>query len=92
MLTPPQILRANVMVLDRAVKAKDTRLLMGRVLRQTGGIRKQLDGKILSEFVSEVLPQEAAGRTAILQALQEVRSAPLRPSPMPSPLTTLTPR
>lgn len=70
--TPISALKSNVTLLEKAVALKDTRLLMGRLLRQTATVRKQLDSPLLQELLQGVLPQGSATRTYLLDVLSKV--------------------
>ena len=49
--TVPETLGAIVALLESTTKSKDTRMLAGRLHRQTATIRSQLTPEILSQFV-----------------------------------------
>ena len=70
--TPISALKSNVTLLEKAVALKDTRLLMGRLLRQTATVRKQLDSPLLQELLQNVLPQGLATRTYLSDVLSKV--------------------
>lgn len=53
--TVQELLKAIVSLIESSVKAKDTRMLAGRLLRQTATIRKMLSSAVLHEFVSKYL-------------------------------------
>lgn len=55
------------------MKNKDTRLLVGRVLRQTAGIRKKLQPSDARAFVLAAIPEGSRSRKIISQALEQVR-------------------
>ncbi|KAL6751922.1 26S proteasome regulatory subunit [Haematococcus lacustris] len=58
-------------VLENAVKLKETRLMSGRIMRLTAAIRKDLNGDILSSYISSVLSAELPSRAYLLQATVE---------------------
>lgn len=69
-------LKVIVQLLESTVKTKDTRLLAGRLHRQTAAIRSQLTNEILSQFISTYLAgPEATSSKAFL--LGQVSSDPL---------------
>ena len=71
-LTVAAQLRANVALLERAVEAKDTRLIVGRLLRQTAAIRRQLQPQILTSLVENILPESCPSRGLLLEQLSQV--------------------
>ncbi|KAK9834634.1 hypothetical protein WJX74_006246 [Apatococcus lobatus] len=68
-LTIAAQLRANVALLERAVQAKDTRLIVGRLLRQTAAIRQQLQPSILKGLVEGLLPESCPTRGLLLEQI-----------------------
>lgn len=68
----PEAMAAVMSLLEKAVKSKDTRLLLGRLMRQTALVRKHMSGAELAGFVSAYLPP---GPTAdfLADAIKEVR-------------------
>lgn len=71
-LTVAAQLRANVALLERAVQAKDTRLIVGRLLRQTAAIRQQLQPSTLKGLVEGLLPTSCPTRSLLLEQLGQV--------------------
>jgi len=74
---PPSVssqLAGNVSLLESAVRAKETRVLVGRLLRQTTAVRKRLTAENLADFVKSVLPQNYPGTSLLLMHLNKVRS------------------
>ena len=59
-------------LLDRAVRAKDTRLIAGRLLRQIATLRSNLTAEILFAFVEQTLPQSFSARETLLNVLHQV--------------------
>lgn len=47
-----EVLNGNVLLIEKAVQMKETRLLMGRTLRQTATVRKKLTIDVVNDFVS----------------------------------------
>ncbi|EIE24637.1 26S proteasome regulatory subunit [Coccomyxa subellipsoidea C-169] len=75
---PPSVsaqLATNVSLLESAVRAKETRLLVGRLLRQTTAVRKQLTAENLADFVKNVLPRGYPGTSLLLTHLNKASSA-----------------
>lgn len=71
--TPIEQLRANTELLEKAVRAKETRVLSGRLLRQTAAVRRQLDTEVLAEYVREALPAALPSRGVLLAHLSKAR-------------------
>ena len=67
-----QVLDANASLLEKAVHLKETRLLAGRLTRQTAVVRKALSASVLESFVSHHLPDGLPSRTALLTSLKMV--------------------
>lgn len=67
-------LKGIVSLLEKSVKAKDTRLLMGRLLRQTAAVHKQLTPAAIRAFLGQCLPADSESK-AFLAAQLEVRAA-----------------
>mmetsp|Transcript_49983 Transcript_49983/g.159960 ORF Transcript_49983/g.159960 Transcript_49983/m.159960 type:complete len:486 (+) Transcript_49983:407-1864(+) len=57
-LTPMERLQANLSLIEKSVAEKETRL-MGRVLRTTQSVRKELTADIVAEFLGEALPSSS---------------------------------
>uniref|UniRef100_A0A383WN77 PCI domain-containing protein n=1 Tax=Tetradesmus obliquus TaxID=3088 RepID=A0A383WN77_TETOB len=49
-----------VSLLEKSVKTKETRLLMGRLMRQTAMVRKHMTASDLARFVKTYLPQDSS--------------------------------
>ena len=71
-LTTAAQLRANLVLLERAVLSKDTRLIVGRLLRQTAAVRQQLKPPMLKSLISESLPETCSTRVLMLEQLNQV--------------------
>ena len=71
-LSPTDQLAANLAVLEKAVSLKETRMISGRLLRQTAAIRHQLTPQILSDFVTKALPEDATMGPILLKQLKQV--------------------
>jgi hypothetical protein len=69
---PQDSLRSIVVLLENAVKLKETRLLSGRIL--TSAVRKHLTADLLHSFVDNTLSSECELKLALLQCLDEVRA------------------
>ena len=73
--SPPTVkamLTANVALLESAVRAKETRTLAGRLMRQTTAVRKRMTADDLSAFVREMLPHGYPGAVLLLSHLNKV--------------------
>ena len=68
-----ETLKSIVALLEKSVKTKDTRLLMGRLLRQTAAVRKQLSPAAIKTFLRQCLPAELEAK-AFLASHLEVRA------------------
>ncbi len=69
----PDALQGIVSLLEKSVKTKDTRLLMGRLLRQTAQVRKHLTGAHLEAFIKNNVPESVPAHAYLLAATQQVR-------------------
>lgn len=76
-VTVQAALKANVALLEKAVRLKETRLLMGRLLRQTAGCRKQLTADVLVEFLTQTLPEGLDARKSLISRVSAVSQHPL---------------
>jgi len=76
--TPIEQLRANTELLEKAVRAKETRVLSGRLLRQTAAVRRALDADTLAGYVREALPAGLPARDMLLDALSKARAGSQR--------------
>ncbi|CAD7701021.1 unnamed protein product [Ostreobium quekettii] len=68
-------LRGVVAMIADGVKQKDTRLVMGRVLRETASRRSELTVEILTSFVEETLPAGTDARAVMLDKLAQVQES-----------------
>lgn len=64
-------LRRNIGIIEKAVQAKELRLL-ARVLRSTGGIRKQLIPDVLSKAVKCYIPDSYSSKSSIQLVLSNI--------------------
>jgi len=65
-------LAANVQLIEKAVKQKETRTLFPKLIRITQAIRKELTAHDVQVFVRSTLPTSLASSTAIVEHLQQV--------------------
>ena len=79
--TVSETLGAIVSLLESTTKSKDTRMLAGRLHRQTATIRSQITPEILSQFVSTNLAAAdvKASRTFLLEQVGSHASDLSRP-------------
>ncbi len=72
--TVQELLKAIVSLIESSVKAKDTRMLAGRLLRQTATIRKMLSSAVLHEFISKYLvdAESSTSKAFLLSQLDKV--------------------
>lgn len=71
-LPPPlrEQLASAVALIQKAVAAKDTRALSGRLLRQTASFRRRLHADDLAVFVAGALPASSSSTPILQQALR----------------------
>lgn len=73
--SPPPPLREQlagaVATIQKAVAAKDTRALSGRLMRQTAGFRKQLTADDLQAFLAGTLPPSSSSAQTLQHALRQ---------------------
>ena len=67
-----QRLKQAVDLLSQAVKERDTRALVGRVLRETNALKHELTPVILTAFLKEIYPKNHRCRLSILSHLTQV--------------------
>lgn len=65
-------LAANVQLIEKAVKQKETRTLFSNLIRITQAIRKELSAHDVQVFVRSTLPTSLASSAAIVEHLQQV--------------------
>lgn len=65
-------LAANVPLIEKSVKLKETRMGSGRLLRSTAAIRRRLTRAITQDFISRHLPEDSAMRPVLLAVLEQV--------------------
>lgn len=88
-LSTSEQLSANLAILEKAVSLKETRMISGRLLRQTGAIRHQLTPKLLSAFVTKALPDQSPLKQLLLSQLKvKMRVKPCSPA-VPASFLTL---
>lgn len=69
---PHEVLRNVIKLLEKSVKTKETRLLTGRLLRQTATLRKHLTPELLRGFVKEFLPTDLQANGLLLSQLDKL--------------------
>ncbi|KAL6766568.1 RPN3 [Auxenochlorella protothecoides x Auxenochlorella symbiontica] len=87
-------LTVTVSVIDRAVRAKETRTVFNRVLRQVAGVRRRMQSKDLRDFVTAHIPPGNPSLEPLLAALDEADTAAmstLTPSSSPPAPATSPP-
>lgn len=70
-LTVAEQLAANVKLIEKAVKQKETGVLFSKLLRQTQALRRRLTSHDVQAFVRSVLPQTHAAHSIILDHLKQ---------------------
>lgn len=63
--------RRNIGIIEKAVQAKELRLL-ARVLRSTGGIRKQLIPGVVSKAITCYVPDSYSSKSLMLECLSNI--------------------
>ena len=61
-----------VLLLQRGVRSKDSRLLSGRLMRQTAGVRPDLTPSLITQLISSAMWEGNNVRTTLLKHLEEV--------------------
>jgi 26S proteasome regulatory subunit N3 len=61
-----------VSLLEKSVKTKETRLLMGRLMRQTAMVRKHMTASDLARFVKTYLPEDSSSAGFLQGYLKQV--------------------
>jgi 26S proteasome regulatory subunit N3 len=72
---PPSVssqLSSKVALLESAVRSKETRVLAGRLIRQTTALRKRLDAESLCEFLKTVFPEGHPEASILLSHVNKV--------------------
>ena len=75
------LLQANVELIGKTVQSRETRLGLGRLMRQTAAVRKRLTPDVMAAFLSSTLPSGNATRAALESRLSEVPPPPPPPPP-----------
>jgi hypothetical protein len=76
---PKSTLKNIVALLENSVSAKDTRLLMGRLMRQTAALRKDLSVELLTWFLKHYVDSSVASHSYLMQTLDKVSNVFPRP-------------
>ena len=66
-------LRGIVALITEGVKQKDTRMMMGRILRETASRRAELTVNVLRAFLEETLPTGSEAKAVMIDRLGQVR-------------------
>ena len=97
--SPSSLLQSSVELITKTVQSKETRLGLGRLMRQTATARKQLTPDVLLSFLASTLPADDATRCTLESHLQKVNGMtsihrctahgipPLPPERCPAPLS-----
>lgn len=62
-----------VALLEKSVKTKETRLLMGRLMRQTAQLRGHMNAADLGSFISTYLPADSKSGAYLAGYIKQVR-------------------
>jgi 26S proteasome regulatory subunit N3 len=65
-------MEAIVKLLDKSVKLKETRMLMGRLLRQTAQLRKHMTAADLRSFLTKYVSEDSGAAAELVQYLPDV--------------------
>ncbi|KAG2439463.1 hypothetical protein HXX76_004818 [Chlamydomonas incerta] len=68
-------LKSVVALVEKSVKAKDTRLLIGRLLRQTASVRKQLTAANVKAFLRQTLPADLESRAFLTSQVEQAAAS-----------------
>jgi hypothetical protein len=71
--SPLERLLANVTLIEKAVKQKETRTLFSKLIRITQAVRKQMTAGDVAAFTRATLPPSLPSTAVILDHLQQVR-------------------
>ena len=63
-----------VSLLEKSVKTKETRILMGRLMRQTAMVRKHMTAADLCGFIRTYLPETSSSAPLLVDYLKQVCS------------------
>jgi len=64
-----------IALLERSVKTKETRLLMGRLMRQTAQLRSHMTAADLDNFISTYLPDDSTSAPYLAGYIKQVGGA-----------------
>lgn len=65
-------LASILVLLEKSVRAKDTKMIVGRLMRQTAAIRSRLNAEVLTTFIEEALPAEHSTRVFLISQVRKV--------------------
>jgi len=65
-------LKQGVELINQAVKERDTRAIVGRVLRETNAFRHELAAESLISFFKELFPEDSHVRRFLVAHLSQV--------------------
>ena len=68
-----EALQSIVLLIEKSVKSKETRLQSGRLLRQTAVARRHLSAADLSAFLTASLPDDSPAKAYLLSVVAKVR-------------------
>lgn len=73
-----------VSLLEKSVKTKETRILMGRLMRQTAMVRKHMTSADLAGFIRTYLPEESSSITYLSGYVKQVHGRTGNAQPFPA--------
>lgn len=69
-------MQAVIGLLEKSVKTKETRLLMGRLMRQTAMVRRHMTGADLAGFIKTYTPENSPTSALLSKYVEEVTAEP----------------
>ncbi len=82
------LLQANVQLISKTVQSRETRLGLGRLMRQTTAVRKRLTPDVMAAFLSSTLPPGNQTQSFLEPRISRVRPHPSSPSRFAALCTT----
>ena len=70
------LLQANVQLIGKTVQSRETRVGLGRLMRQTAAVRKRLTPDVMAAFLSSTLPPGSQTQSFLESRISRVRPHP----------------
>jgi len=67
-----EAMQGIITLLEKSVKTKETRLLMGRLMRQTALVRKHINAADITYFINTYLPENSSSSSFLVDYVKEV--------------------